>query len=292
MVQQSYSTVVHRTSRKSFQMYSFYAAPSRVGEGSLQRTKSRPRWQSNFGRYDIQHQLETVRTRIPNGNIKRELQEKSPTFLSQSLISENGKLSGWQFGATPYFGARYPCPTMSFISRRYSQDLNTCSFPRASPVATRLEQTDTSLGKPKGLSGEGTRTTTGLSDNGHATFGRLLSDSEPLTNLPEPKTEQFPQGQREALESINMAINNSAKTGPEYRERRRRNNLSAKKSRDARKFRELQMGRKLVYLEHENIRLRADIYASQEENFRLKRILSANCDVFSSQQFLTEKQEN
>ena len=265
-------------------MYGFYVAPSRVGEGSPQRTKSRPPWQSNFGRYDIQDQLETVRTRIPNGNIKRELQEKSPTFLGQSPISDHAWLSEWQFGASAYFGARYPYPTMSCISHRYLQCLNTCSFPRASRINTMLEQTDTILGKPKGLSQQGTRTSTVVSDNAHITLGRLLSNSEASTNLQEPKPEQLPQGQREALKSID-----SAKTEPEYWERRRRNNLSAKKSRDARKFRELQMRRKLVYLEDENVRLRANIYASQEENFDLKRMLSAKCDVLSPQQSLAEK---
>ena len=269
-------------------MYGFFVAPSRVGKGFQQRTKSRPPWQSNFGRYDIQDQLETVRTRIPNGNIKRELQEKSPTFLGQSLIADNARLSEWHFGATPNFGARNPYPTMSCISHGYLQCLNTCSFPRASPIATRLEQTDTILGKPKGLSQQGTRTTTVVSDNAHITLGRLLSNSEASTNLQEPKPEQLPQGQREALKSIDMAID-SAKTEPEYWERRRRNNLSAKKSRDARKFRELQMRRKLVYLADENVRLRANIYASQEENFDLKRMLNAKCDVFSPQQSLAEK---
>ena len=261
-------------------MYGFYAASSSFGEGSLPRTKSRLPWPSNFGRYDIQHRLETLRTSIQTGNIKRELRQKSPTFLSRTLISDNARLSGWQFGATPYFGARYPCPTMSLISRRYLQDLNTCSFPSASPMATSLEQTDAFLGKPRCVSGEGTRTTTGASDNAHTALGRLLSDSEPLTNLPESKPEQLPQGQQGALKSINMAIN-SAKKGPEYWERRRKNNLAAKKSRAARRFRELQMQRKLVYLEDENMRLRADIYASHEENFRLKGILRANCDALA-----------
>ena len=168
----------------------------------------------------------------------------------------------------------YPCPTMSFISRRYLHDLKISSFPRVNPMATRLEQPDIFLGKPKCLSGEGRRTTLGLLANTHSTRERLVSDSEPFTNLPEPKPEHFPEGQ-----AINLA-----KKGSEYRERRRRNNLSAKKSRDARKFRELQMQRKLVYLENENIRLRREIYASEEETFRLKGILSVKNDVFSTQQ--------
>ena len=118
----------------------------------------------------------------------------------------------------------YPCPTMSFISRRYLHDLKTSSFPRVNLMATRLEQPDIFLGKLKCLSGEGRRTTIGLSANTHLMRERFSSDNEPFTNLPEPKPEQFPEGQ-----AINLA-----KKGPEYRERRRRNNLSGKKSRDAR----------------------------------------------------------
>ena len=257
-------------------MYVFYAAPSSFGEGSLQSPKSCPSLQSNFGRNGNGHQLESVRTGVPHGKIKRELQDEV-----QSFVSENARLCGSQFRANPYFGARYPCPTMWFISRRYLHDLKTSSFPSSNPIATRLEQPDIFLGKPKGLSGEGRKINNGCSGNTYSTRRRLGSDSdsEPLKKLPEPKAEQFPEGQ---------AIK-SAKKGPEYRERRRRNNLSAKKSRDARKFRELQLEKKLVYIENENIRPRWEIYAWREENFRLKGILSANCDVFSKQQSLKEK---
>ena len=255
-------------------MYVFYAAPSSFGEGSLQSPKSCPSLQSNFGRNGNGHQLESVRTGVPHGKIKRELQDEV-----QSFVSENARLCGWQFRPNPYFGARYPCPTMSFISRRYLHDLKTSSFPSSNPMATRLEQPDIFLGKPKGLSGEGRKTTNGCSGNTHSTRGTLDRDSEPLKKLREPKAEQFPE--RQAV--------NSAKKGPQYRERRRRNNLSAKKSRDARKFRQLQLEKKLVYIENENIRLRREIYASREENFRLKGILGANCDVFSKQQSLKEK---
>ena len=282
IVQQSCSTV-HRTSTRSAPMYGFYSSPSSFGEGSPQRPKSCPSCKPNIGRYELEHQLESVTTSMPNGNIKRELQDEL-----KSLVSENARLCGWQFGATPYFGAKYPCPTMSFISRRYLHDFKSSSSPCADPKATRLEQPDIFLGKPKGLSGEGTRTTIGLSANTQLVRGRLSTDNEPLSNLPEPKPEQRPQGQRQALKSVTMALD-PAKKGPEYWERRRRNNQSARKFRDARKIREIQMQRKLVYIEGENVRLRREIYASQVENFRLKEILSANCDVCSTQKSQKQK---
>ena len=282
IVQQSCSTV-HRTSTRGAPVYGFYSSPSSFGEGSPQRPKSCPSCKPNIGRYELEHQLESVTTSMPNGNIKRELQDEL-----KSLVSENARLCGWQFGATPYFGAKYPCPTMSFISRRYLHDFKSSSSPCADPKATRLKQPDIFLGKPKGLSGEGTRTTIGLSANTQLVRGRLSTDNEPLSNLPEPKPEQRPQGQRQALKSVTMALD-PAKKGPEYWERRRRNNQSARKFRDARKIREIQMQRKLVYIEGENVRLRREIYASQVENFRLKEILSANCDVCSTQESQKQK---
>lgn len=275
IVQQSCSTV-HRTFTRGAQMYGFYSSPFSFGESSLQRPKSCPSFKSNFVRYELEHHLESVITSMPNGNIKKELKDEL-----QSLVSENARLCGWQFGATPYFGAKYPCPTMSFISPRYLHDFKSSSSPCEDPKATRLEQPDIFLGKPKGLSGEGTRTTIGLSANTQLVRERLSTDNELLSNLPEPKPEQGPQGQREALKSVTMALD-PAKKGPKYWKRRRRNNQSARKSRDA-------MQRKLVYIESENVRLLREIYASQVENFRLKEILSANCNVCSTQESLKEK---
>ena len=59
-----------------------------------------------------------------------------------------------------------------------------------------------------------------------------------------------------------------------YWERRRRNNASAKKSRDARRARELQTQIKLALLEKENMRMLAELMAVRQENVCLRRVLS------------------
>jgi len=60
-----------------------------------------------------------------------------------------------------------------------------------------------------------------------------------------------------------------------YWERRRKNNASAKKSRDARKTRELQTQIKAAFLERENLRIHAQLMIAQQENACLKRVLCA-----------------
>ena len=58
-----------------------------------------------------------------------------------------------------------------------------------------------------------------------------------------------------------------------YWERRRKNNASAKKSRDARKTRELKTQIRAAFLERENMRILAQLMIVQQENACLKRVL-------------------
>lgn len=60
-----------------------------------------------------------------------------------------------------------------------------------------------------------------------------------------------------------------------YWERRKRNNASAKRSRDARKAREMQTQIKAAFLERENLRIQAQLMIAQQENACLKRFLCA-----------------
>ena len=62
---------------------------------------------------------------------------------------------------------------------------------------------------------------------------------------------------------------------PRYWERRRRNNASAKKSRDARRARELQTQIQVAFLEKENMRMLAELMAVRQENVCLRRVLTA-----------------
>ncbi|KAL9957959.1 hypothetical protein ACROYT_G034918 [Oculina patagonica] len=60
--------------------------------------------------------------------------------------------------------------------------------------------------------------------------------------------------------------NNGTRERESYRERRRKNNASAKKSRDARKAREMETQRKAAFLERENLRILAQLMIVQQEN--------------------------
>ena len=68
---------------------------------------------------------------------------------------------------------------------------------------------------------------------------------------------------------------NGRKEKDSYRERRKKNNASAKRSRDARKVREMHTQIKAAFLERENLRIQAQLMIVQQENACLKRVLCA-----------------
>ena len=68
---------------------------------------------------------------------------------------------------------------------------------------------------------------------------------------------------------------NGRKERDSYWERRKKNNASAKRSRDARKVREMQTQIKAAFLERENLRIQAQLMIVQQENACLKRVLCA-----------------
>lgn len=68
----------------------------------------------------------------------------------------------------------------------------------------------------------------------------------------------------------------SAKRSKVYWERRKRNNLSAKRSRDARRLRELHAQRRVAFLEEENMRIRTELKVLEDENHRLRRVRSGH----------------
>ena len=91
----------------------------------------------------------------------------------------------------------------------------------------------------------------------------------------EPKSDEAAKKKRkQQLEESNDA-RNVVDERASYWERRRRNNASAKKSRDARRARELQTQIKVAFLEKENMRMLAELRAVRQENVYLRRVLSA-----------------
>jgi len=69
--------------------------------------------------------------------------------------------------------------------------------------------------------------------------------------------------------------NNEPTDRESYWERRKKNNASAKKSRDARKAREQEIQIKAAFLERENLRMLTLLMMVQRENECLKRVLCA-----------------
>ncbi|XP_078344473.1 uncharacterized protein LOC144630068 [Oculina patagonica] len=91
------------------------------------------------------------------------------------------------------------------------------------------------------------------------------------------KSKDEPAEKRRKLEdsSEDDDANNGTRERESYWERRRKNNASAKKSRDARKAREMETQIKAAFLERENLRILAQLMIVQKENACLKRVLCA-----------------
>lgn len=102
--------------------------------------------------------------------------------------------------------------------------------------------------------------------------GERERDLKRASDFGEPRD----QNEDEPLGKNNKESNSVSQKDEErasYWERRRRNNASAKKSRDARKAREIQTQLKVDLLEKENTRLLAELLAIQHENLCLRRVL-------------------
>ena len=84
-----------------------------------------------------------------------------------------------------------------------------------------------------------------------------------------------PAAEQDALEDDHTGNRPSGRERETYWERRKKNNASAKKSRDARKTRELQTQIKAAFLDRENLRIHAQLMIVQQENACLKRVLCA-----------------
>lgn len=78
----------------------------------------------------------------------------------------------------------------------------------------------------------------------------------------------------------NMRRNSQSQTAqsedPNYREKRRKNNEAAKRSRDARKAKEDEIAVRCAFLEQENIKLKMQISSVEQENARMRMMCSVN----------------
>lgn len=199
----------------------------------------------------------TKRARILN-------QEAFSTAIRNSEMFRTGYLYlDAKFRALSSAGGRYGCSSRP--SEVLNNDSQAADLPFAeqytpgahSDMPAALEAFDlmkTLKTKPEFSAGERERNLKRASDFGDP---RDQNEDEPLGR----KNKEF--------NSVSQKDDERAS----YWERRRRNNASAKKSRDARKAREMQTQLKVELLEKENTRLLAELLAIQHENLCLRRVI-------------------
>lgn len=112
---------------------------------------------------------------------------------------------------------------------------------------------------------------------------RSSSSGEDITNLAFPPSKS--RDRRGDLKNVNEIISEEEVLGKDQRywEKRQRNNASAKRSRDARRVRELETQIRAEYLEDENYRVKVENEVLREENARLlkaiEKLKNASKDV-------------
>ena len=175
-------------------------------------------------------------------------QHRTRERKSWVLASEGGN-SGGQQGNTklslPFLVHTKITECNSPVSRDYSKEIAT--FESAAQAVSNKDHKEYKFDK---------------------TLARQNDKQDKFSNEPaEKKRKEY------ALEDDPAAIGRREREG--YWERRKKNNVSAKKSRDARKARELQTKIKAAFLERENPRIHARLMIVQQENACLKRVLCA-----------------
>lgn len=260
-----------------FPMCCFQEGSPSYRQVSRQTTKSFPPWntacfskrssrlQSNFRRYDRDNQSEKSR-------MSRMLLQGNPLpFLRQSSVYD------WPFRPISCFGASFPYPALSSVPCTGRHDLKSFTSVPHTLVANSGE-TEVLLQKPQCISVKDGTSFAGLSTNTDTTNKKSIS-KELLGNQCEPKPAQQALPQLPASRDAAI-VRSSAAKAKGYWQRKRRNDLSSKISRDAKRLRQDQLQRKVAYLENVNMRLRSELNAAKEQNFPFKSIKCVNCKYF------------
>lgn len=109
--------------------------------------------------------------------------------------------------------------------------------------------------------------------------------SSNLNHISDTTTTNDTNSNPSSIESLTTPTQSSRKKGkplPDsakdeaYWERRRKNNEAAKRSRDARRLKENEIGIRAAYLEQENLKLKSEVAMLRKENQRLKYVLVQN----------------
>ena len=176
-------------------------------------------------------------------------QHRTRAGKSWVLASEGGNYGGQQHDtklSLPFLVHKRITECNSPVSRDYSKEIAT--FESAAQAVSNKDNKEYKF---------------------HKTLAHQNEKQDKFSNGPAKKKRK-----EDALEDDPAAIG-PARERESYWERRKKNNASAKKSRDARKTRELQTHIKAAFLERENLRIHAQLMIVQQENACLKRVLCA-----------------
>lgn len=115
-----------------------------------------------------------------------------------------------------------------------------------------------------------TRVTSVIRENSTAQYQATEND---VNNVEHDECDESDEDSKGSTKRGRASTRQIEKT-EQYWDRRQKNNVSAKKSRDARRQREMITNQRSSMLETENLRLRAEVATLREENERLKKELS------------------
>ena len=202
-------------------------------------------------------------------------QNQSGKFSGMSMFTEglshqsllfSPKKQRWQS-----VDVSYPYPALPFVS---TADQASLSCPGVTASPSEREKKRTSLGRPTGSSTQEPTPINSSIASSSTEEKMAFFDNGMQENKSELYAGKRTRQDEEALRSkIKCSL---AKRDESYWERRKKNNLSAKRSRDARRLREQQTQGRVTLLEEENMCIRAKINALENENRRLRRIISGH----------------
>ena len=215
------------------------------------------------------------RSGLANSNLESMNEENRANQLRDEVLSST-KENPFQFGSQQETDERKSRAALAYVIHNYG-GLQESEL--SSPFLIYTKGTDSSIfaTKRKDLAREiaafeNAAQAVSYSENRENNFKRSIGKHGEETGL---ITEEPSEKSKEEDPFYDEGASNGKQERESYWERRRKNNASAKKSRDARKARELQTQIRAAFLERENLRILAQLMIVQKENACLKRVLCA-----------------
>ena len=228
---------------------------------------------SSVGRHDEENQAETQRrVRLLSEEMLSTARKNSEMFHASSQYRTHETTSR----TMPYVGEGYSFPSLPTICFLRGRDSNLLF-----PLSKYTPITEYNLpAKSEDPGNGGVHKEEFISIKSPTKPGTISEEREKhlkikcASNKPHNSDEPTEKKRKEQVIQYSHPSNKTDER-ESYWERRRRNNASAKKSRDARRARELQTQIKVAFLEKENTRMLAELMAVRQENVCLRRVLSA-----------------